>query len=257
MIFLCGCAGTENGSGVTPEPTSIPTPVPTPEPDPKGVSASSTHAEHSLYYAPDYSVEEIIEYFCEVTLSAEYPSEDYAPVLHKWVTPISYCLAGDYTESDKALAVMFFECLNCLRGFPGARLTADESGANLIIRFCLRDEFYERMGEAIGNEEADGAVQYWYSMESNELVSAEICCRNDVLTDPVTRSSVILEEICNGIGASNDTVLREDSIIYQYGSSVTFPSDTDWLLLRLIYAPQMTPGMDREACEKVLRVLYW
>ena len=75
--------------------------------------------------------------------------------------------------------------------------------------------------------------------------------------DQHTRSSVILEEIYNGLGPLMDTVEREDSIVYQYGSDVTELSDSDWVILKLLYSEEVKAGMDQETCEEVLRSLYW
>jgi len=55
----------------------------------------------------------------------------------------------------------------------------------------------------------------------------------------------------------SDTTLREDSIVYQYGSEITQLSDVDWAILKLLYDPAMECGMDREACAAVLETLYY
>ena len=44
---------------------------------------------------------------------------------------------------------------------------------------------------------------------------------------------MLVEEVINLLGI-NDTVLREDSIVYQYSSDITAPSEIDWVLIRLL-----------------------
>ena len=67
---------------------------------------------------------------------------------------------------------------------------------------------------------------------------------------------MLLEEVVNTLGIS-DTVLREDSITYQYSDFNICLSDVDWILLKLLYHPEMKNGMDSEACVSVIRKLYY
>ena len=70
------------------------------------------------------------------------------------------------------------------------------------------------------------------------------------------RNSVLLEEIVNGLGIT-DTKLREDSIVYQEYSEIQELSDMDWLLLKLLYHPDIVCGMNKEECESVIRDIYY
>lgn len=261
LLLLCACGTAEPlpeaTSEPTPEPTPISTPEPTTEPTPELTPEPTAVPEHSTYYLPGYGFEEVFEAFREVTLSSEYPTEDYVPVLHRWASPIYYYLTGEYTEADGELIDLFFGLLSYLPGFPGAAKAPDEDHANMLLRFCGEEEFFERISDFLTENEMEGAVEYWYAPETNELVRAEVFYRSDALTGPEQRTSVLLEEIINGIGATNDTLYREDSILYQYGSEVTFPSDMDWTIIQMIYDPALRPGMDEEACKEALRGVYW
>ena len=105
----------------------------------------------------------------------------------------------------------------------------------------------------VNGEEATGATEFWYYTDTNEIHSARIGYRTD--TDQSIRNSVLVEEIINTLGIS-DTVLREDSITYQYSDFNTSLSDVDWILLNLLYHPEIRCGMDADACAKVLPGLY-
>ena len=98
----------------------------------------------------------------------------------------------------------------------------------------------------------DGAVTFWY--ENDVIYNAIICYRSDI--DQYTRNSVILEEIYNGLGPIQDSLLRADSIIYSGFSQPQQLTDMDWLILRLLYHPQMRCGTDGAQCEAVIRQLY-
>ena len=55
----------------------------------------------------------------------------------------------------------------------------------------------------------------------------------------------------------SDTVLREDSIVYQYSDTNTVLSDVDLVILKLLYNPNIQCGMDISACKKVVEELYF
>ena len=81
-----------------------------------------------------------------------------------------------------------------------------------------------------------------------------VCIRTDV--DQSLRNSVILEELYNGLGAVQDTILRPDSIIYQDFSSPQWLSPVDELILRLLYHPDLQCGMTQAQCAECIRLLY-
>jgi hypothetical protein len=99
----------------------------------------------------------------------------------------------------------------------------------------------------------DGAVTFWYLYD--EIYDAIICYRTDL--DQYLRNSVILEEIYNGLGPIQDTSLRSDSIIYSEFSQPQELTDIDELLLKLLYHPDILPGMNAQQCEQVIRALYY
>ena len=98
----------------------------------------------------------------------------------------------------------------------------------------------------------DGAVRFWYV--NDEIIDSIICYRTDI--NQYTRNSVILEEIYNGLGPIQDTNLRTDSIIFQGYSEPQWLTPMDELILRLLYHPDILPGMDAQQCEQIIRTLY-
>ena len=96
-------------------------------------------------------------------------------------------------------------------------------------------------------------MTYWYDNDTNEIVSGLVCYRSDL--DQATRNSVLIEEIVNMLGMPNDTKTRQDSVLYQYGSTATEPSPLDWLFVNVLYSPWMKCGYDCEDTARVLRAL--
>ena len=214
----------------------------------------STPAAHTDLYREGIDTEEVLAAFSEAVLHAEYSSgKGDASLVQKWGKPILYYIHGAYAEEDLRILQDFFRELNTIPGFPGIEEAPDESGANLDIGFYGADEFNDEFGDAIAHEVADGAMQYWYYNKSNVIYRGRVGYRTD--TEQKTRSSVLLEEIVNVLGF-NDSVTREDSIIYQYGSHIEELSEMDWLLIRLLYHKDIRAGMDDESCTETLRRLY-
>lgn len=232
----------------TPTETPAPTPVPTPTPEP-------TPPPHAEFYIPDLDVDQVLEYFEEVVLNVEYTDgTGDATLVQKWLEPIDYRIYGTATDEDLEVLNTLFEQLNAVPGFPGIHPSEEGIPENLSLNFLARDAFNESFSQVINGEDAYGAVHFWYYTDSNQLYDARIGYRTDI--DQPSRNSVLIEEIINALGIT-DTVLRPDSIVYQYSNSNTALSEIDWLILTLLYHPEMRCGMDAERCEAVIRNLYY
>lgn len=211
----------------------------------------STESIHSEFYIPGVRVESVITYFNEVCLEAEFVNSGNPTKLQKWTSPIYYTIEGSYTPEDYQTLTAFADFLNTISGFPGIHETQNVQEANLSIHFCDSETMISLMGEQFRN--MDGCVTFWYA--EDVIYDAIICYRTDI--DQYVRNSVILEEIYNGLGPIQDTVLREDSIIYSEFSQPQELTEMDKLLLRLLYHPEMLVGMDSDQCEAVIRQLYY
>lgn len=207
---------------------------------------------HSDLYIPGFSADDVIRYFNEVCLDAEFSSgPGDSSLLQRWETPITYYIHGTPTEKDQQVLTDFVSWLNTIPGFPGMRQVLSEDSANTQIYFCTKQELIDRMGSNFSN--ADGAVTFWY--DQNVIFKAEICYRTDI--GQYVRNSVILEEIYNGLGPVQDTTLRTDSIIYSGYSTPQKLTAMDELLLKLLYHPALSCGMNAEQCAAVIRTLYY
>lgn len=171
--------------------------------------------------------------------------------MQKWTQPVRYALHGEYTEEDIATLSSFVQWLNTIEGFPRISQAQEPWEANLQIHFCTQSEMVDLMGDNFYG--MDGAVTFWYY--DNEIYDAIICYRTDL--DQYLRNSVILEEIYNGLGPIQDTALRPDSIIYAEYSQPQSLTAVDELILKLLYHPDILPGMDAGQCEQVIRTLYY
>ena len=232
-------------------PTTLPpaeTTVPDSEPPETEVP---TESEHSWLYIPGLCVEDVILYFNEVCLDAEFSDSGDPSKLQKWEEPLYYSLDGPATEEDLEVLTAFIAFLNTIDGFPGIYESELPQQTNLQIYFRTSQELVDIMGSNFAG--CDGGVTFWYL--DNAIYDATICYSTDV--DQFVRNSVILEEIYNGLGPVQDTQLRTDSIIYAGYSEPQELTEIDKLLLILLYHPKLECGMDAAQCEAVIRELYY
>lgn len=247
LLLLTGCVN----SAPTPD-TTVPTTLQTEEITEPTVETKPLHSE---LYLSDYSVEEITEYFNEVVLDVEYTDgTGDATLVQKWLFPIYYNIYGNPTDEDLAVLNDLCDQLNAVPGFPGIYPVSGMVQENLSISFFSPDVFRDEFSSVVNGEDAYGATQFWYYTDTNELYNARIGHRTDI--PQAERNSIIVEEIINTLGIT-DTVLREDSIVYQYSNENLTLSDVDWVILKLLYDPAIRPGMDKDACEAVIRQLYY
>ena len=242
-------APSETEAGIT---TTYPTDIPTTE---ETYTETTTLTEsislHSPLYIEGLDVEDVIAYFNEVCLDAEFINSGDASLLQKWTEPIYYTVNGSPTVEDLNVLNDFTLWLNTINGFPGIYETNDHLKANLQIHFCSQQDMIALMGDNFTN--MDGAVTFWYN--NNAIYDEIICYRTDL--NQTLRNSVILEEIYNGLGPIQDTSLRQDSIIYSGYSEPQQLSNVDELILKLLYNPLLRCGMNANECDTLIRQLYY
>ncbi len=257
VCLLLGCHA-EVEPGVTTDPTTThgqptePTEESTTLPTEPEQPTEPPTPEHSPLYIPDLSVEDVITYFKEVCLDAEYVTSGNPSVIQKWTKPIYYQINGEPTDEDLAVLAAFTEWLCGIEGFPGIYQAETHAAANLQIHFCTNQQMLNILGSNFYN--CDGGVTFWYN-GNNQIYNEIICYRTDI--GQHLRNSVILEEIYNGLGPVQDSDLREDSIIYSGFSEPQALTEIDALLLRLLYHPDIQCGMDAQRCEAIIRQLYY
>ena len=230
------------------EETTVETTEETTEPP---ETTADTEPAHSDLYISYVTPGEMVQYFNEVCLDAEYIYGGDASKLQRWENPIYYSIYGDPTDKDLQVLVDMAQWLNTVEGFPGIYEAEAEWQTNLSIYFCSQQELVDRMGEQhYGN---DGAVTFWYT--DNIIYDEIICIRSDL--DQTLRNSVILEEIYNGLGPVQDTDLRSESIIYSGFSQPQALHPIDRVIIQLLYHPSLSCGMDAAECEEAILALYY
>lgn len=247
-LFCVSCKKTEDDYEFTPrEDEEIPQQI--------VLQEEIKEETHSEFYLEDYAVEDVIRYFNEVVLQTEYGTgTGDSTLVQRWDTPICYQIVGDAVAEDREVLENMFAELNMIEGFPGVHEAKSNEEPNLHIYFEGREDFDVRFSDFLGGEYADGATRYWYYTDTNDIYTGTIGYCTDMPSENM--KSVLLEEVVNCLGLG-DSVLREDSIVYQYSNETKELSEMDWLILRLMYNQRIRCGMDAMQCEEIIRELYY
>ena len=94
---------------------------------------TETEALHSSLYIEGLDVEDVIAYFNEVCLDAEFINGGNASLLQKWTTPIYYILNGEPTDEDLEVLSNFTTWLNTIDGFPGIYETEFTPESTMVL----------------------------------------------------------------------------------------------------------------------------
>ncbi|MBO4324820.1 MAG: DUF2927 domain-containing protein [Lachnospiraceae bacterium] len=256
-LLLCyGCGGQDNeltpGSRREAAPTPVPTeitptetptvtptstPTPTAAPTPTPVPDNKMHPEEY-----GYTAEQVLLYFLETGLQAEYTNGKDYNYIKKWTAPVIVSVEGNPDEDDYAVMNKLFEGLNKVPGFPGIRFKNNGEDYRLVIRFLDDDSYKQYAYQAIGDVNTDGySLIYFYD---GEISTAEIGIRTSLTR--TNKNHVILEEIVQSLGIQNDSYSYPDSLFYQGYNEPQEPTVLDWLLVEFMYRDEIKPLMRAE-----------
>ena len=216
-------------------------------------AVTTTLPQHSPLYIEGVSTSDMIRYFAETVLSAEYGEDNgNKNLVQKWETPIRYYIHGLYSSSDAEKIDEFFDFLNTIDGFPGAKRVGLTDDFNFEIDFITRLNMEVQLRKV--DESCAAFTTFNYYTGTNNIYKTKIIYCIDIPEEQ--RRSVIQEEIVNGIGMANDTEERTDSVIYQYSNYNTV-NDVDTVLLKILYSDKIKCGMDYDRAAKAIAEIYY
>lgn len=226
----------------------------------------NTFAAAENWQSPQY----IQQSFERIALSSEYI--EHPPQLRKWQQPISYLFQHDVADKQlhEQLSTLHLQQLSAITGHPIQAASGNHS-ANLQIIFT--DE--TRLPGYLSNTmHLDKLAVEQLSRDSvciaNFAVNNKGEIRQAVVIIPVDRArahakllACIVEELTQIMGLPNDDVEVFPSI-FNDRSHDNFLSGLDYVLLKLLYQPDLTPGMkavqSRTVINKIMqssRFQYW
>lgn len=189
-----------------------------------------------------YTLEEL-EYFAEIAFGGEFSG---TPFIHKWVGDVDVRLEGAYTEEDAAELQRVLAELGDLTGLR-VRLTTSTT-AQMAVYYVSRDSMQVVLPQYTpGN---DGYVYVtWNAGGALQRATVTI----DRAVAPRFRRHLVREEVTQGFGLLQDSYRYPESIFQQDYTDVTKYAPIDRTVIRMLYEPEVRPGMDEAQAMAVLR----
>ena len=197
---------------------------------------------------------EAISYFKEVALGFE--NGNSSEITRKWGTTMNVFVGGNPSSANTMTLQQAIADINQLAtdGFS-IEIVNDSLVANCYLFFGSGLDFAEIFPEEENNVNATttGFFSVWWN---NDIINEARIVINPDLLNPTQQRSVILEEITQSTGLTNDSPLQPNSIFYETPSNPGYApeyANIDRELIRLLYHPKMTVGLDETQVDAVLR----
>ncbi|MDA0703629.1 MAG: DUF2927 domain-containing protein [Proteobacteria bacterium] len=204
---------------------------------------------------------QIVDHFETVAFGREFAvTSEY---LIKWTEPLRILLVGDdIADRHRARIETHLADLTAITGHPiGLTESADE--ANLLLVVTRRTRFVPILTEATGKKEVaerivrsmtgNACIGSLSSAESGEIQAAVVLIPNDEYDDLLMRACIV-EELTQSLGLLNDSDELSPSIFNDTSRFIDL-TEHDRLLLRILYAPELKPGMSPEAARAAAAVV--
>ena len=178
-----------------------------------------------------------MEYLSEIGFGVEYGSA--TPVIHKWTRDVKIEVHGSPTEADLQTLDQVVSELNSMVGEINLELV--DEGANLEVYFFPESQFSDIEPTYVPTNL--GFFRVWFNgqgaiQQGRVLIAAEG-------TTQAERTHLIREELTQSLGLFKDSWEHSDSIFYEGWTTIDKYGPLDEATIRLLYQPQMEPGMSR------------
>lgn len=199
--------------------------------------------------------ETVIDYFKSVALGFELGSA--TKVTRKWSTDMKLFVGGEMSsEMEDELDVIIDE-LNDLTAADGFSISIvdDTLQANSYVFFGSGQAFAERVTWAASHVASNWGLFYVNFDNTNHITAAWIYVDIFRATDPNARKHLLREELTQSLGLARDSGKFPESIFQSSWTLTTGYADIDRDLIRLLYNPGMSTGLNESQVDPVLRQL--
>ncbi|MBF2084952.1 DUF2927 domain-containing protein [Thermoleptolyngbya sp. C42_A2020_037] len=190
-----------------------------------------------------------IDYFTEVALGSEWGNN--APLIRRWNTNLRIRVTGTRTAEDDATIRQVMQELNELLNGSGVQLVRDDRNPNVEIIYAPESQFRQLEPNYV-----PGNLGFFWVRWNNSVINyARILITNTNRVTQRERSHLLREELTQVLGLMRDSNRYPNSIFYQGWTDVTEYAEIDRTLIRMLYHPQLRPGMTQSQAVAVLQTL--
>jgi Protein of unknown function (DUF2927) len=194
---------------------------------------------------------EQIKYFLEVAMGVEFSKAKMAGSrIRKWQGAVRVQYFGSPTREDLATLQTVIGEINELAN-GNIQLQLVDRNPNLTIHFAPESKF----SRLEPNYEPGNYGFFWTRWDNNhKIYNANILITTTQVTQK-ERSHLIREELTQSLGLMRDSLQYSDSMFYQPWTDVTQYAAIDKALIKMLYDPNILPGMTQAEVLKVFSSL--
>ncbi len=216
---------------------------------PQGVALQPSSFLQSAISEPGDYTQEQIRYFMEIAMGAEYSNVKSGAKIRKWQEDLRIQVLGTPTKTDLETLKTVINDINELTAGT-IQLQLVTQNPNVTIHFAPEWEFKKLEP----NYQPVNYGYFWTRWSDDTITSANILITSKQITQK-ERSHLIREELTQALGLMQDSNRYADSMFYQPWTDVTQYSSLDQALIKMLYSPQIRPGMTQAQVIGVLNSL--
>lgn len=196
---------------------------------------------------------EVISYFKEVALGFE--NGNSSEITRKWQSPMRVFLDGNPSSLINDKVKQSVNEINELvtDGFL-IEIVNDYNLSNCYVFFGTASDFIEKFPDADGQIGSNYALfNVWWN---NNIINRARIFIDTNRPNLKQQESIIVEEITQSLGLGKDSPRYPNSIFYETpnnGGFATEYANIDKDLIRLLYHPKMSVGLNENQVDEVLR----
>jgi hypothetical protein len=198
---------------------------------------------------------EVVSYFKDVALGFELGSASH--IVRKWDHDMKIFVGGDPSPAMTDELNRIIDEINQLTSSDGfdISITADTLQSNCYLFFGAGTEFAKVIPFAASDISVNLGLFYVYFDGEDNLDKAVVYVDILRVTDGDIQKHLLREELTQSLGLARDSERYPESIFQQDWTHVTEYAPIDRELIRLLYHPEMSTGLDENSVEPVLEKL--
>lgn len=202
---------------------------------------------------PYYHRLHLINFFTSVSLGSELGSQ--FQILKKWTSPMKVFLDGEIEDYHTDELTIIVDELNSffIDDFHIEVVSEIDEANFVIFHGSFNDYKYQYQPQHDINQWTHGYFDL--SIDSDFTISSGHMFLNSHVTSEAQQRHLLREELTQALGLNNDIDHYPHSIFYQGYSDVRTYAEIDIEVIRLLYHPQLIPGLSKEATIGVLERL--
>ena len=213
------------------------------------LSSCDTEDEIILPKLDEYDLE-VISYFKEIALGFEFGSA--SKITRKWCSDLKIFVGGEPTSDLlKELDDIISEISELSTDNFNIEIVSDSSLSNYYIFFGKGDD-YSKIFPSISSYVNSNWGLFFIWWDSLNCLNRGHMYVDIFRADFIEQKHLLREELTQSLGLARDSYRYVNSIFQSAWTETLFYSDLDKDLIRLLYHPKMSTGLDATDVDEVL-----